>query len=301
LALHLQNFAGTQKWVSFTRQGVGTPSLSPFFLDKRDFRPHTAFGETDKHFASQGWIRGPLIFSRKSQSATGNGGTNLLIRLRALFGVTARCEILAYLLERPGSHPHEVARRTHYFAKTVQDALVQMKRSGLVTVRGEAGRKIYALDPLAWKPLLRPDGEFPRYLDWPVIFSCLASLWKILNQLGEKDSGLLYTAAHLKQWARKSRPLLDGAGMTGTLRSEENYPGESYLPVFLEDVERWVLLRPRSLARPTRIKSMATSISYISWFLLGSAGRFPGANRSWQACSGSNLFPLEPPSGSGQT
>jgi hypothetical protein len=232
----LQKKAGTQKWKALNLPSSDQENLQSFFINKNDFSAFPQVGPRDAFFASQGWFRGPLNFSHKSSAAMGNGGSNFLIRLRALFGVNARCEILAFLLDRGYSHPHEVARQTHYFVKTVQDAMVQMRLSGLVTVRSEAGKKIYGLDKSAWSPLLFPNQPSPIFLNWPVIYAQLAGLWKVLGSLQAHESNLLLVAAKLKEWARTARPLLDSAGLSGVLRSEELYPGESYLPVFMEDV-----------------------------------------------------------------
>lgn len=235
LAGPLQGKAGMQKWKAFILPPSQSGTIQSFFLSKDDSSPFPQIGPKDENFALQGWFRGPLRFSHKSQAPMGNGGSNLMIRLRALMGVNARCEILAYLLDRGSGHPHEVARQTHYFVKTVQDALVQMRLSGLVTVRSDSGKKIYGLDPNAWSPLLFPDQGRPHFLNWPIIYSSLAALWGLLQFLQSSGSNPLFASAKIKEWSRTARPMLEMAGLSGALRSEEAYPGESYLPVFMED------------------------------------------------------------------
>lgn len=239
LAGHLQSLAGSQKWKSLAKKTMTVGPTTPLFLSKPDQAPLPAFGTEDPVFAAQGFSRGALRFSRKSMPAHGDGNARLLILFRSLFGVTARCEILAYLLDKASAHPHEIARRTHYFMKTAQDALVQMKQSGLVAVRSEAGKKIYSVDKEDWKALLRPHGTFPKYLDWAGIFSSIATLWDIVAGLQAEESPD-YAAARLKQWCREAKPTLEAAGLTGVLRDQEPFPGKSYLPVFLEDVRRWI-------------------------------------------------------------
>jgi hypothetical protein len=240
LAGHLQTLAGSQKWKSLAGKGSSGIPPAPFFIPKPGHDPMPSFGPEDPIFTAQGWSRGPLRFSRKSKSAHGDGDGKLLLRLRALFGVTARCEILAYLLDKPGAHPHEVARQTHYFVKTAQDALVQMRQSGLVTVRSEAGKKIYSMEKEDWQSLLRPQGGFPRYLDWAEVLSCLATLWEIVAGLATDESPD-YVAARLKEWCREAKPKLEAAGLVGVLRDAEPFSGQAYLAVFLEDMRRWIL------------------------------------------------------------
>ena len=57
---------------------------------------------------------------------------NLMFRLRALFGVNARADILAYLLRHPDGHPPDMARQTGYVPRTVQMTLVEMAYSGKI-------------------------------------------------------------------------------------------------------------------------------------------------------------------------
>lgn len=240
VAMHLQKMAGKQKWKSLVSNPTDSKNPQPFFL-RLEGRSHLPlFGKMDEFFQSHGWSRGAFQFSKKSQPAMGDGKTNMLIRLRTLMGVNARCEILAFLLDRGSSHPHEVARQTHYFTKTIQDAMVQMRLSRLVNSRTESGKKVYSTNILSWKPLLFPDNAFPRYLNWPVIFSSLAMLWREIEKFEGTGDDNLMVSAKLKGWARDAGPNLEMSGLTGVLRPESNYPGAAYLPVFLEDMGRWI-------------------------------------------------------------
>ncbi len=235
MALHLGNKAGTQKWKALVLDSNGPENPAPFFSKAGQVPPSL---QPDRHFASQGWLRGQFNFSGKSAKASGNGSSNLLIRMRSLFGVNARAEIITYLLRYGSGHPHEIARKTHYFVKTVQDALVQMRDSGLIRVRSEAGRKIYSLEREAWKPLLFPSNDIPEFFDWPLIFCTLIALWSELDAEGFKEASDLYQSAKLKSWARAAYPLLEGSGLEVTLRQESGFNGEAFLPIFIEDMEK---------------------------------------------------------------
>lgn len=238
LAVHLKREAGNSKWKAMINDSIVKAELAPFFTSKTEKPGLPIFGSSDEAFRKFGWHRGPFKFSRKSVAVIGDGGAKLLMRLRALFGVNARCEILAYLLDKGVGHPHEIARQTNYFPKTVQDALVQMRSSGLVHSRMDAGRMNYSIQASAWKPLLYDEGEVPRYVNWAMIFSSLALLLRYLEKARISDPGDLMFAAALKTWARKAGPDLERAGVPGVLRPESQFPGESYLPIFLADMEK---------------------------------------------------------------
>ena len=239
LALHLEKYAGTQKWKALILDPVHDESANPFFMSAGMI---TGNMKLDPHFKAQGLARGEFRFSGKSGRAQGNGGSNLLIRLRSLFGVNARADILAYLLSKEEGHPHAIARQTHYFVKTIQDALVQMRDSGLIHARNETGKKIYGLDRAAWKPLLFPDSDPPHFMDWPTIFAQYLALDGILAELGMRDASDVFIAARLKTWARDAIPRLASAGFPQLMHDEAGFPGEAYLPVFFEAMGKAITL-----------------------------------------------------------
>ena len=59
----------------------------------------------------------------------------LILRLRALLGVNARCELLAFLILNDKGSPRAVARDCYYFPATVSKALAEMSGSGYIHSR----------------------------------------------------------------------------------------------------------------------------------------------------------------------
>jgi len=64
----------------------------------------------------------------------------LILSLRARIGSSARCEIVAWLWGGMEWTPSQLARQTGYSRKHIQDAMVDLARSGHVQVR-HAGRE----------------------------------------------------------------------------------------------------------------------------------------------------------------
>ena len=85
------------KWAKVGQAPDRAPSPVPLFFLK-DGRPIPVVGEPDPIFARHGFDRERYAPRRVAQAFRPERPENLLMRLRALRGVNARCEILSYLL-----------------------------------------------------------------------------------------------------------------------------------------------------------------------------------------------------------
>ena len=92
-------------------------------------------GEPDSLFAEQGWRRGAVKLRQLNQSPNPDQVTNLLLKLRSLFRIQARAEVMAFLLTNESGQPAEMAERMAYFPRTIQSTLNDMERSGHVLSR----------------------------------------------------------------------------------------------------------------------------------------------------------------------
>jgi hypothetical protein len=164
---------------------------------------------------------------------------SLILQLRALFGISARCEIVFYLLTHEAAHPAQIAREGYYFERAVQGTLVDMSRSGVIQVRSANREKRYWLKPAEWLRLLnRADQPAPRWVTWPPFFCALEQIWLRLNDPKLNDLESLLQASEVRQLMTKVRPALERAGFDRTLSDDRQHLGESYLPVFIADVKK---------------------------------------------------------------
>lgn len=164
-----------------------------------DGRPIPSHGEVDADFLACGLIRNPIHLRGLSRVFTPRGAPSLLLRFRALVGVNARCEILLYLLTNGHGHSHEIARQTHYFQKTVYDALSDMECSGYV-VSSKSGRKrIYRLTSPELTRTLLDGAASPGWVEWPSLFGAIERFWMKLDTLSraEYDQPLLNSELYL--------------------------------------------------------------------------------------------------------
>lgn len=124
MAAHLARRSVHAKWKTLLREEPTAAEAQPLFPGV------PVFGSPDELFARHGWQRDPVKLRQLSQPADPHRPTNFLIKLRALFGMQARAEVMAYLLAEESGHPGEMAVRLAYFPRTLQTTLNDLARSG---------------------------------------------------------------------------------------------------------------------------------------------------------------------------
>lgn len=187
----------TAKWAKIRKTPTALPSaLSPqpfFFL--KDGSPMPVVGQGDPTFARYGLHRERYEPRGVAQPFRPELPANLLLRLRAMFGVNARCEIIAYLLVNQSGSPRELARRTDYFPATISNALAEMRDSRFVVSHMDGRKRIHRLVPPAWKQLLLGSHN-PRWLVWPPVFAALQAIWSLLRtEHLERESAMAQASA----------------------------------------------------------------------------------------------------------
>lgn len=227
--------ATMRKWkrLSLTEQDDG--ALEDLFYQKSG-EPMPFFGTPDPDFERYGFRRGELRFRGYSKPVRTSRPTGLTYKLRALFGVNARCEILLYLLTHESGHPSRIARETYYYQKTIQDTLVNMSFSDLVHVRSQGREKHYWLNPGQWNLFLPATGRFPEWINWPPLFSALERIWIKLNQNNFLALDPLLQSSELRKLMQAVKPDIQRAGFARSLSDDSIYLGEEYTAAFISDI-----------------------------------------------------------------
>lgn len=210
-------------------------SATPLFF-MQDGKPLPLSADYAPEFQGHGLLRGPLRLRGYSQPFPAHGMPTLLLRLRALLGVNARCELLCLLGAADEIHPSDIARQTGYFPRTTQNALAEMARSGVVEMRSGNREKKYRLQAGLLDKLLRPEGQPTAWVNWAPLFRALEILWLGLIDPKRQDLEPLLLASELRRLAMAMRPLLGEAGWGMDLRDESAYRGAAYGSIFVEDV-----------------------------------------------------------------
>jgi hypothetical protein len=223
------------KWKNLSNAHILDPPEPLFFM--KDSRPIPLSKEQDPEFQGHGLLRGLVKLRGYSRPFPEAGAPALLLRLRALLGVNARCELLCLLGAAEEIHPSDISRQTGYFPRTTQNALAEMARSGVVQVRSTNREKRYWLQPGVLDNLLRPDSKPTPWCNWSPLFRALESLWLGLNDPKRQGLDTLLLSSEMRRLAREIRPLLGEAGWGQCLRDDKVYGGEEYTEVFFQDVK----------------------------------------------------------------
>lgn len=195
--------------------------------------------EPDPDFLRQGLLRDPIELRGMSQSPDPSRATNLLCSLRALFGVNARAEIIAWLLTHESGHPAAIARDTGYFSKSIQHTLNEMEDSGHIRSRRDGREKIFWLKPGDWNFLItwsQPAG-FPRWIDWMPVFSVINTFIEALGQPGLDDAPEQIQSIQLRQALDAAMPALSRAGFAETLTASRKLTGAQLITAIHQDLE----------------------------------------------------------------
>jgi len=121
----------------------------------------------------------------------------------------------------------------------VEGTLVDMSRSGVIQVRLTGREKHYWLKQDSWKQVLnRGDSTALKWINWPPLLSALEQIWLRLQDEKLLSLEPLLQAPELCQYMTKVRPFLERAGFDRELSDDRQYLGESYLPVFIDDVRK---------------------------------------------------------------
>lgn len=227
--------AAATKWKMLAGSADSLAATETFFFSAEG-KPQPVLGEPEPHFAKCGFRRGPLRLRGHSRTFRPSQPTNLVLQLRALFGINVRCECALYLLTHEAAHPSEIARATYCFGRAVQGTLVDMSQSGVVGLRSQGREKHYWLKPEPWAALLNRPEAFPRWVSWPPLFSALERIWLKINEPRLETLDPLLQSSELRQLMAEVRPAIERARFDKQLSDNREYLGEKYLPVFLADV-----------------------------------------------------------------
>ena len=229
-----------RKWLTLVAPAQEGSKPEALFLTAAG-SPLPVFPQPDPVFLRHGLLRDPMELRHTSRSPDPRQAANLLLSLRAFFGVNARAEIFAWLLTHESGHPAAIARDTGYFSKTVQHTLNEMEDSGHIRSRRDGREKIFWIKPGAWEVLVtwsQPSG-FPRWSAWMPMFSAIYTFCKALDQPGLDDAPVQVQAIRLRQALDAAMPALSAAGLAESLTASRTMTGRHLIEALHEDCEKW--------------------------------------------------------------
>jgi len=220
---------------STLRRGSGT--LEPKSEPVRLFRQPGVPGREDSIFLSHGFVKPVTTPSGKSTPPDLGRPINLAFRLRRHFGVSARAEIVRFLLTTgvPNATALAISAAAASSKRNVSDALAELSAAGDVERFWVGNEARYGINRERWAGFLGLDPlAIPAHRDWPQLLRALAELsrWFARPDLDELSDYL--RASEARQLMRSIEPDLLHAGVSVT----DEGTGADYWPTFVENVER---------------------------------------------------------------
>jgi hypothetical protein len=190
---------------------------TPLFLDVSG-EPLPDFEPYDDIFLRFGFKRGKVELRGLSRQFNPVMPECALLRLRALFGITARAETVLYLLTHDMAHPSHIARETGFSQKNVQDTLVDISGSGLVHPAKLEGRmKMYFMKKDHRAPFLYLPESPPQWITWPPVFRGLQMLSKGVSKISSQPVSELLKTAELRRLFGEVQSKFEQGGAAGLL------------------------------------------------------------------------------------
>ena len=213
IAAMLQGNNRRSRWRLFRKFAEPANTAQPFFLLPNG-KPAPVSTVHDPVFERLGWQRDPLQ-ERKHGVFRPRGAGSLLLRMRALLGVNARCEILLYLMSNVTGYPSEIAAETHYAQKTVHDVLNDMVISGYLSSMRKKRERLCRINGERLPHALLDELQTPVWLNWPVMLGAVETAWCALDSL---------TALDVDDALQRSRVRDIAETLVDTLYSKRNIP-----------------------------------------------------------------------------
>lgn len=224
------------KWRAIEMLSEAKAGEEPLFQNP-DGSPLPVFGMPDPFFQRFGYFRGVQQSRRDASAPKVQSPDLLLIKLRALFGVNARAEIIAALLTTRSTHPSGLARRTGYLPRSVQDILNEMAFSGHVIADRPKGsrEKFFSLRPGDWHFLITwAEQRFPQWVDWTVLFSLLQNSLLALFEINPISP--LAAALRFREIFDRHYSALSEAGLAGHFSGSVHESGLNFMEAFLREI-----------------------------------------------------------------
>ena len=221
------------KWSGLAKKYSQEHKESLFFDKDGNALPCPSDKDANPEFLSHGLKRGQINLRGYSQAFDLHSPACLLLRLRALLGINTRAEILCLLASLKEIHPSEAARATAYYQKTIQTTLVEMAQSGVILIRTSKKEKFYRLKSGTLDALLKPDGESPRWVNWPTLFKTIEIIWRKLCELSGQDLDSLLLSSELKKLISSARVYCSDTAINELL-VDENLPIKDFDKHFRE-------------------------------------------------------------------
>lgn len=204
----------------------------------REGKPVPFFGEPDPRFARFRLLRSEWKPRGECRLPSPDRAPNLVLVLRALFGMNARAEIMAWLLTHESGHPAAIARATGYFSKSIQTTLNEMEASGQIRSSRDGREKNYWLNRADWRFLIKwqePEG-FPRWINWPPVYYFAMRTLQLLKKDSDPNASEHLRAIQQRAFLDEITPKLAGSPIRSEMKADRQLKGTELTAAIEKDV-----------------------------------------------------------------
>lgn len=201
----------SHRWRAIARSSERAETSPVPFFTEASGQPLPVIGEPDEHFGKRGLDRSKVVLRGLSVPVPMSPPTNLLFKLRSLFGLAPRAEVVAYLLTHAGGKASAIARSTVYSHPAVNEALAELAQSGLAFAQE---RGFYSTGVERWERFLEVPSPLPAWIEWPRVFAALSALTAFLTEATEESISDYLLRSRTVSLNDSLRDLLFGSGMS---------------------------------------------------------------------------------------
>jgi hypothetical protein len=229
----------TTQDIRWKRLSGAAPSRKPtaLFLDLSG-QALPSLGETDPEFRRSGWLRSPVHRRDwSSGSPVVSAGTSWL-KLRYLFGLNARADVIVYLLTHDSAHPPELSRAVHYSQPSLFRACQELELSGTVHSFRQVNQRRYRLDPERWRTFLQVKPF--RWVSWAEVFPLQQRLWRFLFGQDWRGVSDYLQASELRSALQEASSTVAVDFLPTDFRKLFDIPSEAFVATASELLTKWV-------------------------------------------------------------
>jgi hypothetical protein len=199
--------------------------------------PIPIVGEFDPVFLRWGFKRKEVNLRKRIQRIDFEKPCNLLLKMRSFFGVSARADILVFLMFSEGDNSLQVSQKIHFNQRNVYQVLNDLHRSGLVDKRNIGKRSLYTIDRSNWLSFFKINTDL-SYINWSKVFSALSHLYRKMFYQPEKFEDTYLASSEFRNISEKFLPEIEASGMKVQSRHLERLTGELYTTQFIDYVKK---------------------------------------------------------------
>ena len=233
----VRQHSGNRAWKAMEPDQVNSTGTRPLFMSSGGLEPLPA-QQRDPIFDSYGFVRSPYTPSIKSAPPLVQTPFNLTFKLRGIFGISSRAEIIRYLLMRKGAETNAaaIADAAGFAKRNIIESLNDLASAGAVRVRNQGNEKIYSLPVDGWLNLLGiNNADIPAWVAWSNLFRALSRIFSWLIKPETLSLSPYLQSSEARSLIKEIRP--DLAASHFDITDDSQYLGEAYFPEFATDIK----------------------------------------------------------------